>query len=124
MNIIELLGINTKQLTQNQVIMTLNVTENIQQPYGIVHGGINALLAETAASVGANENLQTSDSVAVGIDIMTHHLKPVTSGCLIATAKPISIGRTIQVWQVNITTTNEQLTSVSTVTLKNQVLPK
>lgn len=122
MSIIELFHMKTTHLDKNRVIIELPITDNTKQPYGLVHGGINALLAETAASLGANANLP-SDKIAVGVDIQTHHLRPVTDGSLIATATPIKIGRTLQIWQV--TTTNDaHETSFSTITLAVQVKPQ
>lgn len=122
MNIIELLGLKTSLLSSEKTIVEVVVSQKLMQPFGIVHGGINALLAETAASLGANEALP-DHIVPVGVDIQTHHLKPVSHGVLVATATPLKIGRTLQVWSVMI---HEQktniLTSSSTVTLKNQHL--
>ncbi|TYC46152.1 PaaI family thioesterase [Leuconostoc litchii] len=120
MNIIKLLELKTTKLSASKTVVELDVTENIMQPYGIVHGGINALLAETAASLGAKEILP-DDQFPVGVDIHTHHLKAVSKGHLIATATPVNIGRSLQVWAVNITESmSNQLTSIATVTLKNQ----
>lgn len=122
MNIIELLGLKTTLLSSEKTIVEVAVSQKLMQPFGIVHGGINALLAETAASLGANEVL-TDNLVPVGVDIQTHHLKPVTQGVLVATATPISIGHTLQVWSVMIHEKNTNtLTSTSTVTLKNHLL--
>lgn len=122
MNIIELLGLKTTLLSAEKTIVEVQVSEKLMQPFGIVHGGVNALLAETAASLGANEAL-SSTQVPVGVDIQTHHLRAVTKGTLITMAIPINIGHSLQVWSVNIKEKNTGLlTSTSTVTLKNQNL--
>lgn len=120
-NLLETLGIKQVSVSKNNVIISLNITDAIKQPYGIVHGGINAVLAESAASIGGNENLDDAH-VAVGLDVHTHHLKPAATGQLVATATPIRIGRTTQVWQVE-TRVGETLTSFSTVTLAVTVKP-
>ncbi|MGX7052254.1 PaaI family thioesterase [Leuconostoc palmae] len=118
MNIIELLGIKTELLTPEKTVISVKVSEKLMQPYGIVHGGINALLAETAASLAAKANLPLG-FVPIGVDIQTHHLKSVSAGQLIATAVPINIGNTLQVWSVTICEyQSQQLTSTSTVTVK------
>ena len=120
MNIIELLELKTTILSADKTVVELAVTDKIMQPYGIVHGGINALLAETAASLGAKEAL-SDNQFPVGVDIQTHHLKPVSKGLLIATATPVNIGHSLQVWHVKITENiTNQFTSIATVTLKNQ----
>jgi 1,4-dihydroxy-2-naphthoyl-CoA hydrolase len=114
-NLIDLLGIQTVSLSKTKVIISLQVTDSAKQPYGIVHGGINSVLAETAASIGANQ-LVDNDHYAVGVNISTQHLMPVSSGKLVATATPLHGGNRIQTWQVEIASTNI-LTSTSVVTL-------
>ncbi|KRL65801.1 thioesterase [Lentilactobacillus kefiri DSM 20587 = JCM 5818] len=116
-NLLDLLGIQTVSGSKTNVIISLAVTDLIKQPYGLVHGGINSVLAETAASIGANENLDANNH-AVGINISTQHLHPVSSGTLIANAVPLQIGQRIQTWQVKVTN-DSKLTSTSVVTLAN-----
>lgn len=114
-NLMDLLGIKIIAVNKTNAIISLEVTDSIKQPYGVVHGGINAVLAETAASLGANENVP-ANSHAVGIDISTQHLAAVSRGVLTATAVPVHTGRKIQTWHVKIKN-NDRLTSTSTVTL-------
>ncbi|MGO3411882.1 MAG: PaaI family thioesterase [Leuconostoc falkenbergense] len=123
MNIIELLGLKTTLLAAEKTIVEVDVTDKLMQPFGIVHGGINALLAETAASLGANE-ANGNSQIPVGVDIQVAHLKAVSQGHLIATATPISVGRTLQVWDVKIRESiKNELTSTATVTLINKSRP-
>lgn len=123
MNIIELLGLKTTLLSAEKTIVTVNVTAQLMQPYGLVHGGVNALLAETAASLGANAALPDG-KVAVGVAIDTHHLAPVSQGVLVATATPLNIGHRLQVWTVTIhETQTNTLTSTSAVTLTTKTHP-
>lgn len=121
MNLLENLGIEIQSVSPLSTIVSLQVSAKLLQPFGIVHGGINAVLAETAASLGANAALP-ANQVAVGVDINTHHLAPSTAGCLIATAAPLHIGQRMQTWQVRITNQN-RLVSTSTVTLIAQNNP-
>lgn len=123
MNLLQYLGIKIQTVTANQVIISINVTDQIKQPFGIVHGGINTILAETAASLGANAWLTNNDrhQVATGVDINTHHLRAVKTGVLKAVATPLKLGRRIQTWQVQ-TFNDDQITSNSTVSLLNTTL--
>ena len=123
MNLLQYLGIKIQTVTVNQVIISINVTDQIKQPFGIVHGGINATLAETAASLGANAWLTNNDrhQVATGVDINTHHLRAVKTGVLKAVATPLKLGRRIQTWQVQ-TFNDDQITRNSTVSLLNTTL--
>src|SRR5699024_2689281 len=117
MDLIEYLGIKSIISSKDKVILSLNVTDKVQQPFGVLHGGINSVLAETAASIGANLNL--SHGHAVGVNISTNHLKSVTSGKLTVEATPLRIGKKIQVWQANTFDDKNNLTSNSTITLTN-----
>lgn len=123
MNLLQYLGIKIQTVTANQVIISINVTDQIKQPFGIVHGGINATLAETAASLGANAWLADNErhQVATGVDINTQHLRAVKTGILKAVATPLKLGRRIQTWQVQ-TFNDDQITSNSTVSLLNTTL--
>ena len=79
MDLIEYLGIKTILQTPQKVILQLEVTPKILQPGGYVHGGINTVLAETAASIGANLHL-SAFQIALGTAINTQHLRSVTNG--------------------------------------------
>ncbi|GAA2984163.1 PaaI family thioesterase [Lentilactobacillus parakefiri] len=116
-NLIKLLGIKTVSVSQAEVIISLEVTDAVKQPYGLLHGGINSVLAETAASIGANKQLD-SNHYAVGVDLTTQHLLPVAHGKLVATATPLHAGQRLQTWRVAIRN-GDRLTSFSTVTLTN-----
>ena len=58
-----------------------------KQPYGLVHGGLNGVLIETACSLGANENVP-ENTFAVGIDLQVNHLRSVHDGSLTVIATP------------------------------------
>ena len=78
--------------------MRLPVDWRVHQPYGILHGGVSALLAESAASFGAALAAGPSRSV-VGIELNASHLRSVRDGHLTAEATPVRVGRTVQVWR-------------------------
>ena len=86
-----------------------------KQPYGLVHGGLNGVLIETACSLGANEN-----TFAVGIDLQVNHLRSVHDGSLTVIATPDHSGKTLQVWEAKIYNADHQLTSVGRCTLTNR----
>lgn len=101
MNLLDHLGIKIASQSAQQVELHLPVTENIKQPFGLVHGGINAILAETAASIAAN-CAAPKGKIAIGVNITSHHLRPTSNGTLITIATPQHIGQKIQVWDVKI----------------------
>lgn len=82
-----------------RVVMRLPVDWRVHQPYGILHGGVSALLAESAASFGATLAAGPERSV-VGIELNASHLRSVRDGHLTAEATPVRVGRTIQVWRI------------------------
>ena len=79
--------------------MRLPVDWKVHQPYGILHGGVSALLAESAASFGAALAAGPGRGV-VGIELNASHLRSVRDGHLTAEATPLRVGRTIQVWRI------------------------
>lgn len=123
MTVAKFFHLNPEILTADLVTVTLPITAQTKQPYGVVHGGINALIAEEAASLGANAVLQAADrttEIAVGVDIQTHHLAAVSQGVLEGRATPLHIGGRIQTWQVTIREMiSDTETAFSTVTLTN-----
>jgi len=90
-----------KEATPDRVVLSLPVTSRTHQPMGLLHGGVSALLAESAASIGAM--LAAPEGYgAVGIELNASHLRAMTDGVLTATATPLRKGRTIQVWDISL----------------------
>ncbi len=98
----ELLDIEVIEASPERVVLRLPVTWKVHQPYGILHGGVSALLAESAASFGASLAAGTGRRVA-GIELNASHLRGMQEGHLTATATPLRIGRTVQVWSIDLT---------------------
>jgi len=98
----ELLDVEILEAGPERVVMRLPVTWKVHQPYGILHGGVSALLAESAASFGAALAAEPGRSV-VGIELNASHLRALRDGHLTATATPVRVGRTVQVWRIALT---------------------
>lgn len=126
MNLIEEYNIKTNQLTLEKVELKMTVTEKQLQPFGIMHGGINAVLIETAASIGGNYQVKDTNKIAFGVDIQVNHLASAKKDDLLTiTATPNHVGRTTQVWQGEIFNQDNRLISVGRCTLlTQQVEPK
>jgi 1,4-dihydroxy-2-naphthoyl-CoA hydrolase len=99
------------------VVLTMPVTPKVHQYIGIMNGGISLLLAETSASLGAVISSDLSKVTPVGIEINANHLRAVSRGSLRVEAKSIYHGRTLSVWQVEITNERGKLICVSRCTL-------
>lgn len=115
-SLLETLAMTVVERLPERVVVTMPVTTGHHQPMGYLHGGASVALAETAASVAANLNCGT-DKVALGQEINANHLRPIKEGLLTATATPLHIGRTSQVWDVKIRDEQERLVCVSRCTL-------
>ena len=85
-------------------------------PLGILHGGSSVLFAETLVSWAATFVVQPGKA-CVGMEINANHLRPVTSGWVTGTARPISLGRRSQVWEVRTVDDHDRLVCISRCTL-------
>ena len=114
------LGIEVVLATPEKVVVRVEVGPKVHQPYGILHGGVSALMAETAASVGGAVSV-APDFIVVGTELNCSHLRSMSSGTLTATATPIRKGRKVHVWGIELRDEKERLICVARCTL--QVLP-
>lgn len=112
------LGIEFTELGEDFLRGTLPVDARSKQPYGLLHGGASALLAETLASAAAN--LCTEDperQQAVGIELNANHVRTATEGVVTGTARPLHVGRNTQVWDIRIEDDRGRLVCISRLTL-------
>ncbi|MEB3372297.1 hotdog fold thioesterase [Saccharopolyspora sp. S2-29] len=95
------MGIAIVEYSPDRVVATMPVAGN-RQPYGLLHGGANAVLAEQAGSVaaalGAGEG-----RIAVGLELTCTHHRAVTEGEVTAVATPLHRGRSTATYDVEIT---------------------
>src|ERR687889_819782 len=111
------LGIEILELSPTRVVATMPVDDRTRQPFGILHGGASVALAETVASLGATANVDRQEFIAVGLEINANHLRAKPDGIVTATATPIHMGRTTQVWDVRIVDEADRLVCVSRCTI-------
>ncbi len=104
------------EATPERVVMTMPVTAQHLQPWGYLHGGASVALAETAATVGAFLNCPPG-MVAFGQEVNANHIRSLREGFLTATALPLHIGRTSQVWEIDIRNEQQKRICVSRCTL-------
>ena len=110
------LGIEFTELGSNYLIGRMPVDSRTRQPFGLLHGGASVLLAETLVSCAATFVAGPAKG-CVGMEINANHLRPVTSGWVTGTARPISLGRRSQVWEVRIVDDNDKLVCISRCTI-------
>lgn len=110
------LGIEFTEIGDDFLRGRVPVDERTVQPYGLLHGGVSVVLAETLGSSGAYHAAPEGHR-AVGLDINANHLRAATGGWVTGTARPVHRGRTTHVWQIDMTNDAGELTCVSRLTM-------
>lgn len=112
----EFFEIEFTDFSKDSLTAIMPVTDKVKQPLGIVHGGANVVLAETLASTAANISVDLTKFYCVGLEINANHIRSVTKGVLKAITKPIHLGRTTQIWHIDIFDDKGKQTCVSRMT--------
>lgn len=98
----DFLGIKFTAIGDDTLTAIMPANARTKQPLGIVHGGANVVLAETIASTGANAVIDIEKYYCVGLEINANHIRPVKDGLITGIARPAHIGRTTQVWYIDL----------------------
>lgn len=112
----DFLGIEFTHIGDDTITATMPATDRVKQPLGIVHGGANVVLAETLASTAANIVIDISRFYCVGLEINANHIRPVREGLITAITRPIHLGRTTQIWNIDLYNEEGKQTCVSRMT--------
>lgn len=113
----EALGVRAIELDPDRVVFEVDVTPKVHQPFGLLHGGASAVIAESAASMGAWLNCDQQNEYTVGVDLNITHLRARRDGTVRATATPIRKGRSVQVWAIDIDDQDGERVAVARCTL-------
>ncbi|WP_435192671.1 PaaI family thioesterase [Streptomyces sp. NRRL F-5630] len=95
------MGIEVVEASPEKVVGTMPVEGNTQ-PYGLLHGGASAVLAETLGSVGAMLH-GGPEKIAVGVDLSCTHHRGLSTGSVTGTATPVHRGRSTATYEIVIT---------------------
>lgn len=101
------LGIRLVSVDDDQLTISMEVTDHARQPYGLLHGGVSLLLAESAASMHACWKVDLTRRVPVGIELNASHLESVMDGTVLATARQIRRSKRLVHHEIRITTPGE-----------------
>ena len=112
----DFLGIEFTKITADSLTATMPVTDRAKQPMGILHGGANVVLAETVASTAANCVIDLAKFYCVGLEINANHIRSVREGIITAVTHRIHLGRTTQIWLIDIFNEQGKQTCVSRMT--------
>jgi len=97
-----LYGLELVELTEERARGRVLVRDELKQPFGLVHGGVFAAMAESLASIGTAIAVQGEGRAAMGLSNQTSFLRPITDGAIHAVATVRHRGRTTWVWEVEI----------------------
>jgi uncharacterized protein (TIGR00369 family) len=114
---VQAMGIVVTRATTDEVVCEWTVEDKHHQAYGIVHGGVHAGVVETLASIGAALVALPRGQRVVGLENNTSFIRAVRAGKLTATARPVTRGRSSQVWEAWIRDEKEQLVAQGRVRL-------
>ena len=113
----KLLDIQFTEIGENYIKAIIPVCANTHQPYGLLHGGASAALAETVGSVASWLTIDREQQICMGIEINCNHIRGKKDGIVTATAEPLHIGATTHVWDIKIRDEQEKLVCVSRLTV-------
>jgi 1,4-dihydroxy-2-naphthoyl-CoA hydrolase len=111
------IGIVFSEIGDDYLCATMPVDARTHQPFGLLHGGASAALAETLGSTAGMLMLDPAQSVVVGLEINANHLRGVKSGTVTGTARALHVGRSTQVWEIRIEDEARRLVCISRLTL-------
>ncbi|MGW3468675.1 PaaI family thioesterase [Saccharopolyspora sp. NPDC000995] len=97
----ERMGIEIVEWDPDRVVATMPVAGN-RQPYGLLHGGANAVLAETVGSIAASLHAG-AQRIAVGLELTCTHHRAATEGVVTGVATPVHRGRSTASFDIAIT---------------------
>lgn len=111
------LGMEFTDIGDNYLIAKMPVDHRTRQPFGILHGGASAALAETVGSMAGWLCINPDLKACVGLELNCNHIKSKTEGWIYAKAVPVHLGGSTQVWDIRITDERAQLICISRLTM-------
>jgi uncharacterized protein (TIGR00369 family) len=112
----EQLGIDFTEVGPDYLVARMPVDTRTKQPAGILHGGASVVLAETLGSVAAYLCLDEG-LISVGLEVNANHLRAMREGWVTGRCRPVHIGRSTHVWQIDITDEDGRATCTSRLTI-------
>ena len=110
-------GLEITDISPEHVVGQVAVRDELKQPFGLVHGGVYAAIAESLASLGTAFGVAPEGKLAQGLSNQTSFLRPITAGTIHAHALRKHAGRTTWVWEVEITDDQDRLCVLTRMTV-------
>jgi 1,4-dihydroxy-2-naphthoyl-CoA hydrolase len=118
-----LYGLELLEVTDELVRAQVAVRDKVRQPFGLVHGGVLASIAETLASVGTAVVVMPDGMAAMGLSNNTSFVRPITEGTIHARAMRRHRGRTTWIWDVEISDDAGRLCAMTRMTIAVRPMP-
>jgi len=118
-----LYGLEFVSVSDEEVRAQLKVRAEVTQPYGLIHGGVYASMAESMASIATALGVAEEGCIAVGLSNSTSFLRPITEGVVDALATRLHRGRTTWVWDVRFNDTHQRLCALTRMTVAVRPAP-
>ena len=110
------MGIEFLEVGDDFLRARMPVDSRTRQPYGLLHGGASVVLAETMGSCGAFYG-SPPGCQAVGLEVNANHLRAAREGWVVGTARPFHLGRSTQVWSIEIRDEAGELVCIARITM-------
>jgi 1,4-dihydroxy-2-naphthoyl-CoA hydrolase len=111
--LIQFLGVKIEVAEAERAVLSMEVTPKVHQYLGIMNGGVSLFLCETAASIAAVCSIDLEKHSPVGIEINANHVRAVSRGKITIEAKPLYNGKSLTVWNIEITNDKGKLICTS-----------
>ena len=117
MTLVSHLGIEFLEIGEDYVKARMPVDNRTMTPFGRLHGGASAALAETVGGTAASLCVDRENKLCVGLELNANHIRPVKEGFVYATTRPLHIGDSTHVWEIRINNEQNRLVCISRLTL-------
>lgn len=111
------LGIEFTKIGDDYLEARMPVDNRTRQPMGLLHGGASVALAETMGSVAATLCVDETKQFCVGLEVNANHIRGAKDGYVKGITKPLHIGKKTQVWEIRISTMDDDLVCISRITM-------
>jgi uncharacterized protein (TIGR00369 family) len=118
------LQIEITEYTPERVVARMPVTPRTHQPFGLMHGGVSVVIAETVASAGSYQFIDAAKQRAVGLEINANHIRSKADGIVKAVGIPVHVGKGTIIWDIRIYDEDENLVCISRCTMMVINAPK
>ena len=111
------MGIVFTDVDDEGLTASMPVEDRSHQPFGLLHGGATATLAETVGSFASYALVHKEGKQTVGMEVTAQHLRGVRSGTIHAKAIPVHLGRKIHVWDIRVKDDEDRLVALCKLTV-------